>query len=106
MKKRLIALAPCAAAFAASFYALPLLAKDTGTAMLVMLCVMPMITFICSMLYGVKRGFELLLPVIAIVLFAPTVFLYYNESAWVYAAIYGVISLAGNSAGRIFYQRR
>ena len=106
MKKRLIALIPCAAALAVCFYALPPLAKNTGMAMLMMLCVMPMITFISSMLYGVKRGFEPLLPVIAIVLFAPTVLLYYNESAWVYAIVYGVISLAGNGTGRIFYQRR
>lgn len=106
MKKRLVALVPYAAALAANFYALPLLAKNTGAAMLLMLCVIPLVTFTCSLIYGAKHGFEPALPVIATVLFAPTVLIYYNESAWVYAAAYGVLSLAGNCAGRVFHQRR
>lgn len=106
MKKRLAALIPCAAVLAVNFHVLPLLVKNTGTAMLMMLCVMPLIAFMCSVIYGARHGFEPLLPLIVIVLFAPTVFIYYNASAWVYAIAYGVISLAGNAAGRIFHQRR
>ena len=106
MKKRLTILIPCAAALAVNFYVLPLLMKNTGTAMLMMLCVIPVITFACSVIYGAKHGFEPLLPLMAIVLFAPTILIYYNGSAWVYAPAYGVISLAGNGTGRIFYRKR
>ena len=106
MKKRLTALIPYAALLAVNFYAFPLLAKNTGTAMLMMLCVMPLITFICSLIYGAKHGFDLLPPLMTAVLFAPTVPIYYNSSAWVYVLVHGAISLAGNGAGRIFYQRR
>ena len=106
MKKRLTALAPYAAVLAVNFYALPLLAKDTGTAMLMMLCIMPAVTFACSLVSGVGRGFDWLLPVVTAVLFIPSIFIYYNASAWVYAAVYGALSLAGNGLGRMLHGRK
>lgn len=106
MKKKWTALAPYAMVLAADFYLLPLLVKNMGTVMLMMLCVMPLTAFICSILYGVLRGFDILLPVIAAVLFFPTILIYYNGSAWIYTLFYGMIVLAGNGIGGIFYQRR
>ena len=106
MKKKLLGVLPYIAALAVNFYLLPRLIADTGTAMVLMLCVMPLLTFIISLLYGVRQGFWLPLSVIAMVLFAPTIFLYYNETAWPYVFIYGVLSLAGNGVGRIFYRKR
>ncbi len=106
MKKRLLALIPYAIALAIIFYALPFLIRDTGIGMLMMLLVIPMLTFICSVIYGVREGFDILLPVIVTILFAPTVFIFYNASAWGYILAYGVISLAGNGIGRIFYGKR
>lgn len=106
MKKELTALLPCAAVFAADFYLLPLLIRDTGIAILVLLCVVPLIAFMASVVHGVRQGFSLLVPVAAMVLFFPTIFLYYNWSAWVYVIFYGVAALAGNGLGRLFYQKR
>ena len=85
MKRKLQTLLPYAAVLAADFYLLPLLAKDTG---------------------GVRQGFSLLPAVTALVLFAPTIFIHYNTTAWVYAPAYGVIVLIGNTIGRLFYQKR
>ena len=106
MKKKLPALLPYAAIYAADFYLLPLLIRDTGAAMLVLLCVVPMIAFIASVMYGAREGFSLLLPLTAMVLFFPTIFLYYNASAWVYVIFYGLAALLGNAIGRIFYGKR
>ncbi len=106
MKKKLLALIPYAIALAINFYLLPLLIKDTGVGMLMMLLVIPMLTFICSVIYGVRQGFDFMLPIIATILFAPTIFIFYNASAWVYIIVYSVISLAGNGIGRIFYKKR
>ena len=106
MKDRLIPLAPYAALLAADFYLLPPLARDTGAAMLLMLCVMPVIALITGLLYGVRQGFSLLPAMTALVLFAPTIFIHYNATAWVYAPAYGVIVLIGNTIGRLFYQKR
>ena len=106
MKKKLAVLIPYAIVLAINFYLLPLLVKNTGIAMLMMLCIIPLITFVCSIVYGVRQGFDLLLPITAVLLFAPTIFIFYNESAWVYVIIYGGIALVGNAIGRIFYKKR
>lgn len=106
MKKKLLGALPYIAALAVNFYLLPRLISDTGTAMVLMLCAMPLLTFIISLLYGVRQGFSFLLPAAAMALFAPTVLLYYNETAWLYMPVYGVLSLAGNGVGRIFYRKR
>ena len=100
MKEKLIALVPYALVLAAAFNLLPLLARDTGTAMLLMLWVTPLIALITALVYGMRRGFSLLLPAAAFFLFLPAV------SAWVYAVVYAVIVLVGNGVGRIFYGRR
>lgn len=106
MKKKLKALIPYVIVLAADFYLLPCLINDTGIAMLMMLCVIPFIAFICSLTYGVRHGLNFLLPIIAVIIFIPTIFIYYNESAWIYVIIYGIITLAGNGLGRLFYQKR
>lgn len=106
MKKKLTAMLPYLLVLAADFYLLPFLARDTGTAMLLMLCVMPFAALGTAAAYGMRRGFDLLLPIGSAVLFLPTVFLYYNASAWVYSAGYGVVTLVGMAVGRIFYGKR
>lgn len=108
MKKNILALAPYAAVLAAVFYLLPFFAQDMGmgAAMLLMLCVIPLTAFATALVYGMCRGFSLLLPATAFFLFLPSIFLYYNSSAWVYAVGYAVVVLAGNGVGRIFYKRR
>ena len=105
MKKRLMTLLPYTVVLAVDFYLLPCLMKNTGAAILILLCGIPLVAFHCALIYGVRHGFEYLLPIIAIILFSPTVFIYYNSdmSAWIfYATIYGIITLAGNGIGRIF----
>ena len=106
MKKKLITLIPYAIVFAVDFYLLPTVIRDTGMAMLVMLCVIPLFAFIVALVYGTVNGFNIILPVLAMLLFLPTIFIYYNYTAWVYVIAYGVIVLAGNGIGRIFYKRR
>ena len=106
MKKRLTDLPPYLAVLAADFYLLPLLMRDTGSAMLLMLIVMPLAAFLTGVVCGLREGFVILLPAAAAVLFVPTIFIHYNASAWVYAPVYALIVLAGNGLGRAFYQKR
>lgn len=106
MREKLTALAPYAAVLAAVFYLLPPLARDTGAAMLLMLCVMPLAAFVTALACGMRRGFCPLLPAAALLLFLPTVPLYYNASAWGYSVVYAAVILAGNGVGRLFYGRR
>ena len=86
------------------FYLLPLLIKDTGTAMLLLLVIMPLICSVCSCVYGVKHSYSLFYALIVAALFVPSIYAFYNSSAWVYALAYGIIALVGNLGGAIFFR--
>lgn len=78
------------------FYAIPWLIKDTGSAMIVMLIIIPMICFVTSIFYGLKNGFDFGYVLIVALIFVPSIFIFYNSSAWVYVVGYAVIALLGN----------
>lgn len=81
------------------FYLLTLLMKDTGSAMFILLFAIPIITFVNAILCGRKNSFDFLYPVLVMVIFAPSIFVFYNESATIYIFIYGSISLIGCFVG-------
>ncbi len=84
---------------AAAFYLLPLLGNDTGSFMFILLIATPLISFIAALLYGVRRGFDVTYWIIVAVLFVPTIFIYYNSTAWIYIVVYAVIALVGSAIG-------
>ncbi|MEA5135964.1 MAG: hypothetical protein VB035_07465 [Candidatus Fimivivens sp.] len=88
------------------FYFLPLLIKDTGTAMLLLLVVMPLICFVCSFIYGLKHSYRLFYALIVTALFVPSIYVFYNSSAWVYALGYGIIALVGNLSGAMLFPKK
>ena len=106
MKKTLCALAPYALALGINFYLLPLFMKNTGTAMLLMLFVMPFASFVTAVIYGMRRGFSPLLSLLARLLFIPAVFIYFNSSAWVYAVFHAAAVFAGTALGRVLCRKR
>ena len=87
------------------FYLLPIVIKDTGSAMLMLLIVVPLICFICSLVYGLKKPFSIVYSVIVAFLFVPSIFIFYNSSAWVYSIGYGIIALAGSVLGMLLSKR-
>ncbi len=106
MKAKLLNMLPYLIVLAVDFYLLPVAAQNTGAAMLLMLCVMPLVALVTGVAYGLRNGFSLLLSLMALILFIPTIFIYYNASACVYAPFYAVIVLVGNGIGRAFYMKR
>ncbi len=87
------------------FYLLPLLINSTGMGMLLLLVLIPLICLACSVVYGLKHSFNILYIALVVLLFFPTIFIFYNASAWVYTVAYGIIALIGNAIGMIFYKR-
>ena len=81
------------------FYLLTLLMKDTGSAMFILLFVIPVITFVNAIICGKKNSFDILYPLLVMVIFVPYVLIYINESATIYIFIYGAISLMGLIVG-------
>lgn len=85
-----------------TFYILPILIRDTGTGMLILIIIIPLITFVTSLLYGLKNSFGWLYPLLVMAIFLPSIFIYYNESALIYTFIYGGLSLLGSFIGSRF----
>jgi len=105
VKKTLLKMIPYITILVADFYILPWLIRDTGAAMLLMLFVIPLISFACAVAYGFRLGFDFIFPIMVMILFAPTIFIYYNSSAWPYVIAYGVIAFVGMVIGRIFHKK-
>lgn len=78
-----------------NFYLIPSFIADTVSGIIILLIVMPAICLIVSIIYGIKEGVHLIYAVITAVLFIPSIFIFYNSSAWVYSIIYGIIALLG-----------
>ena len=88
----------------AAFYFLPTVISDTGSAMAVMLIGIPAICFATAIVFGARHSFQWLYPVIVAVLFVPTVFIFYNSTAWVYSIAYGVIAAIGSFIGKLCFK--
>lgn len=86
------------------FYIFPLfmyLYEPIGTVMLILLT-----TFIISIVISIisKNKIKYLYPIIIAILFIPSVFIYYNESALVHSIWYLTISFIGIILGTIIYK--
>ena len=101
MKQKSLCLIPYVMALIVGFYALPLFPIQPA---LLVLLAFPALVFVCSIVYGIRQGFDIWLPVIAAILFVPTIFLFYNETAWIYVIIYAVTSFVGCGVGRLFHK--
>ena len=84
------------------FYLLPVLMKNTGSAMLIMLILMPLTSFVTSLACGYKNTFTWIYPLLVMLIFIPSIFIFYNESATIYIFVYGIISLIGSFLGYKF----
>lgn len=86
------------------FYILPffILILDLHLWILLLLFINPLVTLINSFVYGLRMGFNILYSILVVILFVPTVFIFYNSSALIYAVIFGFVSLFGNILGNLF----
>lgn len=83
------------------FYMLPLLAGPTDAMGMVFLILLS--TFVLSILIGgiSNEKVKYLYPVVIAMLFIPSVFIYYNESAFIHSVWYFVVSTIGMLIGTI-----
>ena len=88
-----------------AFYLVPILIKDTGSGMTILLIVIPLITLITSLIYGLRNTFDFVYPLIVAILFIPTLFIYYNTSAWIYIIVYSVVAVIGELIGKMLNRK-
>ena len=90
----------------AFYVATPLLCRDAGGAFLTLLTTFPLIIWILSFIHGKTRGFNWWLSLIIGLLWIPVITIYLNESALIYALIYGMTSFLGQGLGVLFKGRK
>ena len=88
-----------------TFYLIPILIKDTGSGMFILLIVIPLITLITSLIYGLRNTFDFIYPLLVAILFIPTLFIYYNTSAWIYIISYSMIAVIGELLGKTLQKK-
>lgn len=88
-----------------TFYLIPILIQDTGSGMFILLIVIPLITLITSIIYGLRNVFDFIYPLIVAILFIPTLFIYYNVSAWTYILVYSMIAVIGELLGKTLQKK-
>lgn len=88
------------------FYIVPFLMRDTGSAMFILLIIMPFICLVTSICYGIKNGFHFWFALIVALLFIPSIFIFYNSSAWIYIVVFGILALLGNIIAVPFYKSK
>ena len=90
----------------AFYVAIPLLCRDTGGAFLTLLVIFPLIILILSFIHSKTREFNWWLSLIIGLLWIPVITIYLNESALIYALIYGMTSFLGQGLGVLFKGRK
>ena len=75
---------------------------DTGSAMIVLLAILPMFCLFVAVIYVSLNLFHIVYPLLV----APTIWIFFNESARVYIPAYRTITLIGNLIGADIYKSR
>lgn len=83
-----------------AFYLLPLLINNTTMAMLVLLVAMPLVCFNSAVYYTSKNGFNAWFSLMVGIGFIPSIYLYFNDTAFVYVAGFASMSLFGSFVGK------
>lgn len=84
-----------------NFYLLPTFIVDTSSAVYMLIIEIPIITLICSIIFGMIYAFKIYFPFLIAVLFLPAVNIFFNDSAYVYLYGYAVVSLVGIGIGAL-----
>lgn len=88
-----------------AFYILPLLIKDSASGILILLIGIPTVCFIVSFSYAMKNSYNCLFSLLIILLFVPTIFIYYNKSASIYILMYAIISITAQFIGYLLSKK-
>ena len=90
----------------AVFYLTPLVIQDTGSAMLILLFVMPLVCLVTGFINATQLGFNWILAVFVFLLFIPDIYLVFESSeTWIYAFIFGATTFFGSLLGHFVHKK-
>lgn len=83
-------------------------AQDSGMAMFILMLfvALPLATIAIAVWDGAKEGFSLLWVLAPVICFLLPMYVFFNDSALTYGAIYSVLGLVANAIGALFHPRR
>ena len=85
----------------AAFYLLPIIIPKAW----LLILLLPLVCFGMPFLFALKRGIDLILPVVVLLLFIPAL-LIFGIAVWYCMLIYGFLALFGVVAGRLVKLQR
>ncbi len=97
--KRAKHILPALLLLAANYYLMPLSVQDSDSAMIILLLLMPGLTLAVCFACGCGR-FSWLFPFLSVLLFVPSIPLYFTMDAYGMIIVYALISFIGFAAGR------
>lgn len=105
-RRRIKRILTCCGIMLALYYLLPLFGMAMEPAKVeaylsvgLLYLAFPLYLYLSSIFLGMKQGLCTVYAVAALVLFLPTMLIYFNVKIWPAALIYGGIALAGNLMG-------
>ena len=99
MKRQIKKLLIASAVLAANYYLMPLSVNDSDSAMIILLLLMPGLTLALCFSCGCS-SITWLFPFFSVILFAPSIPLYFTTDALGMTIVYALISFIGFAAGR------
>ena len=84
------------------FYLLPPFGGSTGFFIIALLLIMPLCCFLGGFLYTAGHPFCWYFPVLVGAFMLPTIWIFYNESAWIYVPAFAAVNLLGCLFGLLF----
>lgn len=84
------------------FYLIPIATKmETPKELIITLLIVanPIVCMGTAAVFGVKHGFKWYFLMLAPLLFIPSMYIFYNDSAFIYVVVYMVFSAAGMGIG-------
>lgn len=104
--KKLIVILPYAGVLSVCFYLLPMLAKNTLSAMIILAILIPVVCFVLALVGGLRGALKPMFSVIVGLMFLPSVFIFLNASALIYCFAYGLLFLLGSFVGAAIRRAR
>ncbi len=81
------------------YYLLPLFNQELFFSIILLLAVNPLFSFVLAYNDAKKFGVNFLFSIVVGLLFIPSIFIYYNSTAYVYGIVYTMISFIGSFIG-------
>lgn len=106
MAKKFLKQLPYLIVLILTFYLLPTIIKDTGSAIFILIVFMPILCFINGLINGNFNSFSLLYPLAIAVLFFGSVYIFYNSTALIYVVTFALIGAIGNVIGALIRRSR